>query len=98
MKLASIFTDHMVLQANQPIKIFGEGAGTVEITFSGKTITSSFSEKEWCLTLPAMTYGGPYEMQIELDGDALTLHDIYIGEVWLACGQSNMEMPLFRTE
>lgn len=98
MKLASIFTDHMVLQANQSIKIFGEGQGVGEITFLGKTVAFSFEQDEWCVSLPAADYGGPYEMDITLDNVTYKLKDIYIGEVWLACGQSNMEQVLFKTE
>ena len=67
MKLASIFTDHMVMQANQPIKIFGEGRGKGEITFLGKTVAFLFEQDEWCVSLPAADYGGPYEMDITLD-------------------------------
>lgn len=98
MKLASIFTDHMVLQADKPIKIFGTGAGNLMIDFLNSKIDTVVTEQEWCVTLPAKPYGGPYEMHIYLDGEDVFLKDIYVGEVWLACGQSNMTMPLFKTE
>mgnify|MGYP004525476893 FL=1 len=98
MKLASIFTDHMVVQANKPIKVFGEGKGKVRVEFLGKAIEHESDGGKWCVALPEESYGGPYEMKISLDGEEVILKDIYVGEVWLACGQSNMEMPLFRTE
>lgn len=98
MKLSSIFTDHMVLQAHQPIRIFGEGKGNVTVSFLGKTASIFSKEEKWCIELPSMEYGGPYSMRINLDDEKIVLEDIYVGEVWLASGQSNMEMPLFRTE
>ena len=97
MKLASIFTDHMVVQKGLPIRIFGTGCGKAEVTFLGNTASEIFENDSWCLTLPEAQYGGPYEMKIRLNDEEITLTDIYVGEVWIASGQSNMEMPLFRT-
>ena len=97
MKLASVFTDHMVLQKGRPVKVFGEGEGTVTVEFLGNTVTQSFTQNEWCVVLPSFEYGGPYEMTVTLNDKKIILKDIYVGEVWLAMGQSNMEMPLFRT-
>ncbi len=98
MKLASIFTDRMVLQKGLPIRVFGEGSGTVTADFLGNSVTETFDGGEWCVSLPECDYGGPYEMTVTLNGAKTVLRDIYVGEVWIASGQSNMEMPLFRTE
>lgn len=98
MNLACIFTDHMVFQANQPIRIFGEGEGNVTIRFIGESCKKEFYDDEWCVELSPRQYGGPYKMEIVLDDKTVILNDIYVGEVWLAAGQSNMELPLFRTE
>ena len=98
LNLATIFTDHMVLQANKPIKIFGEGSGSANIEFLRNTYDAYGTGERWCVTLPAMPYGGPYEMSFESEGVKTVLRDIYIGEVWFASGQSNMEMPLFKIE
>lgn len=98
MRLASIFCDHMVLQKGLPIRVFGNGAGCVTVSFLGHTVTESFDTDEWCVSLPSFDYGGPYEMEVVLNGEATLIRDIYVGEVWIASGQSNMEMPLFRTE
>ena len=98
MVLASIFTDGLVLQQGIPVKVFGYGKGTVSIDFLGNNVSESFDDEEWCVSLPSYQYGGPYEMSITLNGDITVLKDVYVGEVWIAAGQSNMEMPLFRTE
>ena len=98
MKLASIFTDGLVLQKGLEIRVFGEGRGKVKVSFLGNSAEGEFYSDDWCLTLPPCEYGGPYEMSIILNGEETVIHDIYVGEVWVASGQSNMEMPLFRTE
>lgn len=98
MNLSFIFTDHMVLQANLPIRVFGEGAGDAEVHFCGNHAAAHCDGGKWVITLPAMPYGGPYEMSVCLNGEITVLRDIYIGEVWFAGGQSNMEMPLFAVE
>lgn len=99
MKLAPIFTDGMVIQARQPIKVFGEGEGRGSVSFLGRSVEFDSCRERFCVTLGACDeYGGPYEMEIALNGENIILKDIYVGEVWLCGGQSNMEMPLFRTE
>lgn len=98
MVLASIFTDGLVLQQGMPVKVFGYGKGTVSVDFLGDNVTESFDGEEWCVTLPSYEYGGPYTMTVSLNGETTIISDIYVGEVWIASGQSNMEMPLFRVE
>ena len=98
MQLASIFTNSMVLQRDMPIKIFGTGRGRVQITFLDETVTALSEDDFWCVTLQPHSAGGPYTMQVLLDDTCVTLADVLIGDVFLACGQSNMEMPLFKTE
>ena len=97
MRLASVFTDHMVLQAGKPIKIFGQGAGKLLVQFLNIKKEYIITESDWCVSFPEASYGGPYEMYLNLNGEDVVLRDVHVGEVWLACGQSNMELPLFRT-
>lgn len=92
--LAPVFGDHMVLQRDLPIRIFGWGKGSGAITFLGETRNITAGEKGWSVLFPALPAGGPYEMTLRLDGETRTLRDILIGEVWLAGGQSNMEALL----
>ena len=98
MKLASIFTDKMILQRDTPIRVFGTGNGVVTVRFLGEIVTEKGENGKWCVKLSPQPFGGPYSMGIDLDGKTITLSDILIGDVFLACGQSNMSMPLFRTE
>ena len=68
MRLASVFTDHMVLQAGKPIKIFGQGAGTLLVQFLNIKKEYTIAEEEWCVSFPEASYGGPYEMYFNLNG------------------------------
>lgn len=42
--------------------------------------------------------GGPYTLEVSDKGSTVSIKKVYIGEVWVAGGQSNMEMPLQKTE
>lgn len=98
MKLAAIFTDSMVIQRDLPIKVFGTGEGTASVSFMGETASAVAENGRWCVTLSPRPFGGPYTMEINLDGEEIVLSDIMLGDVYIAGGQSNMEMPLFKTE
>ncbi len=97
MKLASIFTDNMVFPAKKPIRIFGKGKGLSSIEFSGMKKEVRSDAEEWCVTLPEMEYGGPYTLKFSSDGEEKILTNIYIGEVYLFAGQSNMAFRLSDT-
>lgn len=94
MRLNRIFTNHMVFQANKPIRVFGEGKGTVEVEFLDVSAAKTVSDGKWCVELPCANYGGPYEMTVVLNGEKTVLSDIYVGEVYLLAGQSNIEFSV----
>jgi len=94
MKKAAIFTDHLVLQANKPIRIFGTGEGTVDVRFDGETKTVTAQNGSWLVELAPRPYGGPFDMYFDLNGEKETVRDVYVGEVLLCSGQSNMSFLL----
>ncbi|MBQ8393000.1 MAG: hypothetical protein IJX51_04425 [Clostridia bacterium] len=94
MKLNQLFTSHMVLPANREIRVFGEGEGKISVVFNCAEASCVSSGGEWCVTLPCMEYGGPYEMEITMNGEKIVLEDIYIGEVYIFAGQSNMQFKI----
>lgn len=97
MHLAKIFNDHMVLQRNREICIFGYGKGNGVIEFQGKTYSFTSEKESFNVYLPPHSEGGPYEMKVTLNGESKTIKDIMIGEVYIAAGQSNMALTLGRT-
>ena len=92
--LNGLISNGMVLQANKPIRICGEGEGKVEISFLGKMYSIENQSGQWCIELPPQSYGGPYTMEIVLNNTATTIEDIMVGEVVLVAGQSNAEWPV----
>jgi len=94
MNLAAVFCDGMVLQAHCPIRIFGSGEGKAEVQFQGKRYPATVSAGKWTAELPAMSYGGPYEMIVRMNGEKRILQNIMIGEVYLCAGQSNMQFRI----
>src|SRR5580698_9509657 len=94
--LPRLFSSHMVLQRNMPIHIWGDAAPGEQITvdFHGATAsTTAATLHRWSTYLPAQPAGGPFTLTIHA-ANTVTLDDILIGDLWLASGQSNMEMPL----
>lgn len=98
MKLNPLFCDGMVLQAGKPIRIFGTGGGAASVEFLGSRAEGVFTATKWVLELPAAQYGGPYEMKVTLSGRERIIRDIYIGDVYLISGQSNMQFKLRESE
>ncbi|WP_316767321.1 sialate O-acetylesterase [Pedobacter frigiditerrae] len=97
-KPASIFTDHMVLQQQSNVAIWGwaKPSSTVKITTSwNKKLYTASADATGKFKIKVSTpkAGGPFEISLN-DGELLVLKDILIGEVWFCGGQSNMEMPM----
>lgn len=88
----------MVIQAEAPTQLWGwaRSGEKVTATWQGEILSTVAEDGRWSLELPAVSSGGPYAL--ELRGfNALTINDIVAGEVWLASGQSNMNLRLDRT-
>lgn len=101
LKLASVFTDNMVLQRNQPIVIYGKanGGDSIEISFLQQKQTVITDEYgKWKVRFPAMIEGGPYQMSIQDKRNSIVLKNILVGDVWFCSGQSNMAFPLQKSE
>lgn len=94
-KLPALVSDGMILQRNQKLKIWGyaDAGEKVNIKFLNKTYsTTADNAGNWNVMLPELKAGGPFVMTI----NDITLKDILIGDVWVASGQSNMELPMRR--
>lgn len=87
----------MVLQRDQPLVIKGmakphEG---IAVNFKGMTLRETASKNgEWSVTFPAQAAGGPYILKVDSRDNQVEFIDVYVGDVWLASGQSNMEWKL----
>jgi sialate O-acetylesterase len=95
-----IFTDHMVLQRNAEVPVWGTGVDgqRISVACGGKRTETVVSEGKWKAVLPPMEAGGPHELTVRTGDDTMTFTDVLIGDVWLAGGQSNMQWPLKDSE
>lgn len=99
-KVSGIFSSHMVLQRDKPIRVFGFSSRPGSIVsgeFDGE-IVSAFvgTDNKWRLTFsPRSVNRSPLSMKFSDDsGNSAVFDDILIGDVWLIGGQSNAELHL----
>src|SRR5690606_27334474 len=93
LKIPDFFQSHMVLQRDTPISIFGTANRDekIEVVFDGKTQkTTPDVHGNWKVSFPAYPAGGPYTINISGKQEELFLEDVWIGDVYLCSGQSNM--------
>lgn len=98
--VASFFDNHMVLQRDQAVPVWGTAeAGTeVTVSFRGHSVSTHAEEDGgWRIDLPELKVGEPVELRISANGKVIVLSDVLVGDVWLAGGQSNMARSVART-
>lgn len=99
--LPSIFSDHMVLQRDAPLPIWGQGAAGEEVTVSfaeQAATTTANDEGRWSVSLDALEASSEPRQLIVKGNNTITIEDVLVGEVWLGSGQSNMEWNLANTD
>lgn len=98
-ELTPLFTDNMVFQQNTQAPVWGKAApgATVKVTpsWNNKTYTATATaDGRWEVRIPTPKGSfKKYTLTIS-DGTPVTLQNVLVGEVWLASGQSNMQMPM----
>ena len=100
-KVAKVFADHMVLQRQKALPVWGWTAPGEEVTveFKGQKVSAKAGEDgKWMVKLKALEADAQAaEMNISCIGGKKTIKDILVGEVWLCSGQSNMEWTVINT-
>ena len=86
----------MVLQRDTTVAIWGESIPETNIYLSpswGKNITVKSDENgRWKTHLETTSDQKTHSLQIKSGKDKINIRNILLGEVWVASGQSNMEM------
>ena len=98
-QFTSVFSDYAVLQRRMPIPVWGtaEPRRLVEVRFRGESRrVLSTPDGRFLVRFSPCEAGGPVVLEAELSGsgERCVLREIMVGEVWLASGQSIMEMAL----
>jgi sialate O-acetylesterase len=95
-----LFGDGMVLQQGMKCPVWGKAAPEeeVKVRFKGQgepveEKTTASKDGKWRVDLPAQKAGGPYTLSIE-GKNKVIFNNVYVGEVWVCSGQSNMEWPV----
>ncbi len=97
LELAGVFADHMVLQREAPLRVWGqaEPGQQVRVQLAGRSASArAGKDGRWQATLAPLKAGGPHRLQVRAGAEQRTLEDVLIGDVWIASGQSNMEWRL----
>jgi sialate O-acetylesterase len=98
--LPKLISDHMVLQQNAPVRIWGKAnAGEqVRVSFRNQTVsTRADSQGRWEAYLHPMQPGPAATLRVQGE-NTITIEDVLVGEVWIASGQSNMVWPVERSD
>lgn len=93
-KVNDLFSDDAVLQRQKPITVWGTADPNEMVLVKLDTqsqVATADKDGNWKVKLLPMRAGGPYELAIK--GKNLITHKVYVGEVWLCSGQSNMVLP-----
>jgi sialate O-acetylesterase len=99
-KLPAVLDSHMVIQRDQPVRIWGwaEAGEEVTVTLAEETQkTVADGAGQWLVELDSQEADGK-PRQIKVVGkNTIDLEDVLVGEVWIGSGQSNMEWQLKNT-
>lgn len=94
--VAAVFSNNMVLQRQKEVKIFGEGAdgAVVSVQILGNTYHGTVKNERWTVVLAPMEAADSLEMTVICGDQEKKFVNVAVGEVWLAGGQSNMELEI----
>ena len=98
LKLATPFTDGVILQRQMNVPVWGtaDAGATVAVSFAGQTVSAAADANgAWKAVLaPLAASKEPRVMSVSAGDEKVSVGDVLVGEVWLASGQSNMECPI----
>ncbi len=95
LRVSPMFGDHMVLQRELPVPVWGKAdpGDTITVRFAGQEVqTRAGQDGKWMLQLPPMPASAEgREFAVESKGITKRFQDVLVGEVWICSGQSNMQ-------
>tara|TARA_B100000767_G_scaffold274575_1_gene308038 strand:- start:3508 stop:4947 length:1440 start_codon:yes stop_codon:yes gene_type:complete len=99
-KVSPLFSDDMILQRSSMVAVWGSSKANEKVSvfssWNNKEVTTQSDDNgNWMVDVSTPGAGGPYEIKISSKKNVLKLSNVLIGEVWIASGQSNMQMSLY---
>ena len=101
-RLPSLFGEHMVLQRESEVAVWGWAAPLEQVRVRGtwsdedESLVRAGRDGTWRTSVRTGAAGGPYSLIVQ-GANRIEIGDVLLGEVWIASGQSNMEWPLAAT-
>ncbi len=98
--LPNVFGNHMVLQRDQPNRVWGKASAgeAVKVEIAGQSHSATADEQgNWQVTLDPLQVGEPLELVVRGENE-IRLGDVLVGEVWVCSGQSNMQWSVALSE
>ena len=99
-KVPAIISDHMLLQQQGPVRIWGwaDPGEAVSVSFLGQKVSGKAgADGRWALFLKPLKAGQSGEMTIA-GKNTITVQDVLVGDVWVGSGQSNMGFTMARVD
>jgi sialate O-acetylesterase len=99
-KLPAIFGDHMVLQADTPVRVWGwaDAGEQVKVEIQNQSASAEAgADGAWQVTLEPLNASAEPTRLVVAGRNRIEIEDVLVGEVWLCAGQSNMWWPVSRT-
>ena len=99
--LPRIISDGMVLQRGQAARIWGRAlsGSSVCVIFQDRSYAAEAKEDgSWEIFLQGMKAGGPFLLTVASGAEKITVQNVYVGEVWVTSGQSNVEVNMERVK
>jgi sialate O-acetylesterase len=99
-RFAALFSDHMVIQRDQPVSVWGfsKPGDSITVSFAGQTKTAATNpEGKWSVKLDPLAVHNqarPLVAKSSADETEATIEDVLVGDVWLCSGQSNMHFQM----
>lgn len=94
-QISRLLSSGMVLQRNSLVKLWGTADESVTVTFLGQRYHASpDASGQWTVELSNLAPGGPYTLDI----NGIALREVFVGDVFLCSGQSNMQIPMRRVK
>lgn len=97
-RLPRLLSDGVILQRDVPARLWGwaDEGETVTVYLGSEVVGEAHAQDgRWELRLPPQAAGGPHRLRFEGD-NSVAVDDVWFGDVWIAAGQSNMELPVLR--
>ena len=100
LKLADVFSDHLVLQSGRAAPIWGWAApgASVKVRFADQTQSAiADAGGRWAVRLDALpACSDPRDLIVDASSgkQQITIRHVVVGEVWICSGQSNMVWPV----